>query len=153
KTAAQTMVPSTRRGMSLPLFVRALAAATGGSPEAEGLLAEMRTNRGQNNDTYGTKILEIRELEISALIAASKKNIDEGITAMKKATSLEAEMSPPSGPPTLIKPSHELYGEILLGAGRPAEAAEQFAIALSRQPNRARSLIGAARAAVAGGNK
>src|SRR5262249_27489439 len=74
KTAAQTMVPSTRRGMSLPLFVRALAAANAGSPEAEGLLAEMRANRGQNNDTYDTKILEIRELEIAALIAASKKN-------------------------------------------------------------------------------
>jgi predicted Zn-dependent protease len=62
-------------------------------------------------------------------------------------------MSPPSGPPDLIKPSHELYGEVLLRAGRPAEAARQFAAALARQPNRARSLLGAARAAARSGDR
>jgi Tfp pilus assembly protein PilF len=35
----------------------------------------------------------------------------------------------------------------LLRAGKPAEAVEQFKMALLRQPNRARSLLGAARAA------
>src|SRR5262249_46334789 len=74
KPKAQTMAPNTRRGMSLPPFVRALAAASNGSPEAESLLAEMRANRGQNNDAYSTKILEVRELEIAAMIAASKKS-------------------------------------------------------------------------------
>ena len=151
--AAQTMVPNTRRGMSLPLFVRALAAAGNGSPDAEKLLAEMRAHRGQSSDAYGAKILEIRELEIAALIAASKKNFDEAMTAMKRATALEEEMSPPSGPPTLIKPSHELFGEILLGTGKPQEASKQFATALARQPNRARSLLGLARAAAQSGNK
>ncbi len=149
----QTMVPNTRRGMALPLFVRALAAASAGSADAEKLLAEMRASRGQSHDAYGAKILEIRELEIAALIAASKKNFDEAITAMKRATLLEEEMSPPSGPPTLIKPSHELFGEILLGAGKPREASKQFATALARQPNRARSLLGSARAAAQSGNK
>ena len=50
-------------------------------------------------------------------------------------------------PPGIIKPSNELFGEILLRARKPAEAEEQFKIALLRQPNRARSLLGAARAA------
>ncbi len=152
KPAAQ-MVPTTRRGMSLPLFVRALAAASAGSADAEKLLSEMRSNRRQSSDAYGAKILEIRELEIAALISASKKNFDEAITAMKKATALEEEMSPPSGPPTLVKPSHELFGEILLRAGKPKEAAQQFGAALNRQPNRARSLIGAARAYAQSGDK
>jgi tetratricopeptide (TPR) repeat protein len=151
--AAQTMTPNTRRGMSLPLFVRALAAASNGSPDAEKLLAEMRANRGQSNDAYGAKILEIRELEIAALISSSKNNFDEAIAAMKRATALEEEMSPPSGPPTLIKPSHELFGEILLRANKPQEAAKQFATALARQPNRSHSLLGAARAAAKAGNK
>jgi tetratricopeptide (TPR) repeat protein len=142
-----------RRGMSLPLFVRALGAASAGSADAEKLLAEMRANREQSNDAYGAKILEIRELEIAALISASKKNFDEAIAAMKRATTLEEEMSPPSGPPTLIKPSHELFGEILLRAGKPKEAAQQFATALNRQPNRARSLLGGARAAAQSGDK
>ena len=58
-------------------------------------------------------------------------------------------MSPQSGPPDFFKQSHELFGEILLQAGRPKEAAEQFAVSLQRQPNRARSLLGRARAAAA----
>jgi predicted Zn-dependent protease len=62
-------------------------------------------------------------------------------------------MGPPSGPPSLVKPSHELLGEILLRAGKPNEAAEQFKIALLRQPNRARSLLGVARAAAKMGDQ
>ena len=81
-----------------------------------------------------------------------KKDHDKAIELMKQATALEEQMSAPYGPPTLIKPTHELYGEILLRAGKPAEAAEQFRTALLRQPNRARSLLGAARAAAQSGN-
>ena len=66
---------------------------------------------------------------------------------------MEEQTSAPYGPPNLIKPTHELFGEILLRAGKPAEAAEQFKIALLRQPNRARSLLGAARAAAQSGNQ
>ena len=66
---------------------------------------------------------------------------------MTHATKLEEELSPPSGPPEFIKPTHELFGEILLQAKRPKEAAVQFASALARHPNRARLLLGAARAA------
>jgi tetratricopeptide (TPR) repeat protein len=150
---ATATVPGSRRGMSLPLFVRAYAAATGAAPDAEGLLNKMRAERQQGSDAYGGKMLEIRELEIAALISASKNNFDAATTSMKKAISLEEEMSPPSGPPTLIKPSHELFGEILLRANRPKDAVKQFETALNRQPNRARALIGLARAAAQSGDK
>ena len=152
KTATR-MVPNTRRGMALPLFVRALAAASAGAAEAEKSLGEIRANRQQSDDAYGARIMEIRELEVAALISASKLNFDEAVAAMKRATALEEEMSPPSGPPTLIKPSHELFGEILLRADKPKEAARAFAVALARQPNRARSLLGAARAEARSGDK
>ncbi len=61
-------------------------------------------------------------------------------------------MPPPMGPPAVIKPAHELFGEILLRAKRPKEAAEQFATSLRRSKNRARSLLGAARAAARSGD-
>ncbi len=150
---ATTMVPNTRRGQALPLFVRSLAAANSARPEAEKLLAELRALRQQNNDAYGAKMMEIQELEVTALLSAAQGNYEEAIASMKKATALEEELSPPSGPPDLIKPSHELFGEILLRAGLPKEAAQQFATALLRQPNRARSLLGTARAAVKSGDK
>ena len=90
---------------------------------------------------------------MQALQWSIKKEHSKAIEFMQKATALEERLSPPSGPPSLIKPTHELFGEILLRAGKPAEAAEQFKTALLRQPNRARSLLGAARAAAQTGNQ
>jgi hypothetical protein len=98
------------------------------------------------------KMTEIQELEIAALINVAKSDFDDAIKTMKHATALEEAMPPPSGPPTVIKPPHELFGEILLRAGHPKEAAQQFATSLLRHPNRARSLLGAARAAAQNGD-
>ena len=134
--------------LTMPFFVRGLAAAVGGSA-IEPSIAGLETMRG----TGRAPVVEIRELEISALSASMKKDHTKAIELMKKATTLEEEMGAPSGPPNLIKPTHELFGEILLRAGKPAEAADQFKIALLRQPNRARSLLGAARAAAQSGNQ
>jgi tetratricopeptide (TPR) repeat protein len=144
-----------QRNQSIPIFMRGMAAAKAGTPEAEKSIAELQALRKQMTDkgeAYATKAVEIRELEIAATAAASKGKYDEAIQMMQRATAIEEEMSPPSGPPTLIKPSHELFGEILLQANRPKEAAQQFATSLLRQPNRARSLLGAARAAAQSGD-
>jgi len=94
----------------------------------------------------------IGELEITALTLSLKNDLP-AIEIMKRAVGVEEQMAPPSGPPALIKPTHELFGEILLRAGKPVEALEQFNKALLRQPNRARSLLGAARAANAKGDR
>jgi len=48
------------------------------------------------------------------------------------------------GPPAVIKPSHELYGEMLLKWRRPSEAKYQFIKGLERAPNRSLSLLGLA---------
>ncbi|HEV8430670.1 MAG TPA: tetratricopeptide repeat protein [Pyrinomonadaceae bacterium] len=126
--------------VTLPLFVRGLAAAVDGSDVGQiiAALQAVRSSRPANS--------EIFELEIAALSASMKKDHEKAIELMKRATSLEEATNAPYGPPSLIKPSHELFGEILLRAGKSAEASEQFKVALLRQPNRARSLLGLARA-------
>ena len=86
-------------------------------------------------------------MEIDAVFRAAKGNFVEAVVLLRKATTLEDSLPPPSGPPSLVKPTHELLGDILLRAGRPKEAAQQFDISLLREPNRARSLLGVARAA------
>ena len=137
--------------LTLPFFVRGLAAAVRGSGDADQIAglqavgADVSMGRGSN--------LMIRQLEISALSASMKNEHAKAIDLMKKATALEEETGAPYGPPHLVKPTHELFGEILLRAGKPAEAAAQFKTALLRQPNRARSLLGAARAATQSGNQ
>ena len=137
-------------GRMYPLHLRGLVAAhTKDFATAEKIVSELRALREGFEGRPLGKRLGVLESEVGAVLAASRGKFDEAVELMRRATRLEEEMSPPSGPPDFFKPSHELFGEILLQAGRPREAAEQFAVALQRQPNRARSLLGAARAAAA----
>jgi Tetratricopeptide repeat len=148
---ATATVRASSANLMLPFFVRGLAAAANGGAIDQNL-AGLETLRSDNVPAR-TMMVTIRTLEISALSASMKKDHGKAIELMKQATLLEEQMSPPYGPPNLVKPTHELFGEILLRAGKPAEAAEQFKVSLLRQPNRARSLLGAARAAAQIGNQ
>jgi len=127
-------VRTSMASQNLPIFIRGLASAVNGSA------SEVNS------------ISPVNKLEVQALAASMKKDNAAAIETIKAATSLEEQGGAPYGPPGLIKPSHELFGEILLRAGQPKEAAEKFQIALLRQPNRARSLLGLARAAAQSGD-
>ena len=61
--------------------------------------------------------------------------------------------APPRGAASPVKPVHELYGEILLDLGRPADAIEKFETSLVLFANRPRSLLGLARAYAQTGNR
>jgi hypothetical protein len=138
------------------IFARGLAAAMKGAPEAQESMAALQAIREQRPDAPEPaieqllKMAEIQELEISAVARATRGELDEAINIMQKTTALEDAMASSPGPP--VKPSHELYGEILLRVGQPGKAAQQFAKSLFRYPNRAHSLLGAARAAARSGN-
>ena len=128
-------VRTSNASQNLPIFIRGWAAALNGSAFELG------------------SIRAINKWEVEALLASMKKDHATAIDLMKKATAREEEIGAPYGPPNLIKPSHELFGEILLRAGQPREAIEKFQAALLRQPNRARSLLGLARAAAQSGDR
>jgi tetratricopeptide (TPR) repeat protein len=140
------------------VFARGMAAAAKGSADAQKSMAELRAIREQAANTpeplvaQVVRMSEVQELELGAAYHASKGAFNEAIKMMRKAIALEQATPPPPGPPPVIKPSHELFGEILLRAKRPQEAAEQFATSLQRHKNRARSLLGAARAAAQSGD-
>lgn len=151
--AAAKKTPPTRDeavGRMEPLYFRGLVAAHNKDAATAGkMAAELRALREAFAGRPLGKRIGVQELSITAVLAAAQNRTDEAIAMMREATKLEEELSPPSGPPSFFQPSHELLGEILLQAKRPAEAAAQFAVALQRQPGRARSLLGAARAAAA----
>jgi tetratricopeptide (TPR) repeat protein len=106
-----------------------------------------------------TKQVEIMALEAAGMARVAGGDRDGAVKALQQAAAIEEAMDPPSGPPgeqetdPPIKPAHELLGEVLLDAGRAAEAAKQFEIGLSRTPNRPRMLLGAARAAAQAGDQ
>ena len=71
---------------------------------------------------------------------------EEGLTLLADAAEREDTMGDDFGPPVVVEPAHELYGNELLRAGRAADAAKEFAAALKRAPNRRLSLEGLAKA-------
>jgi hypothetical protein len=74
------------------------------------------------------------------------------VALLRKAAAAEEGLSFEFGPPEIVKPSHELLGEVLLELHRPAEARKQFELALERTPRRSMSLLGEARAAAQAGD-
>jgi hypothetical protein len=54
--------------------------------------------------------------------------------------------------PGELLPARELQGDMLLAAGHPAEARDAYLATLKREPGRARSVFGAARAAQLAGD-
>jgi hypothetical protein len=144
---------SARLARTPVLFAKGFAAAMTGAADWNERRAELHELREQIKGRtlpLGEslpEILEVQELELTAVAAMAARRFDEAIRIMKQATALVDARPPSAGPPPIIKPPHELLGEILLLAGRPEEAKEQFAISLSRHANRAASLLGTARAA------
>lgn len=97
------------------------------------------------------RTLEAMELTLRAMEMRRQGKLTEALDFAKRATAVEETLGAPSGPPDVLKPSHELYGEMLLAAGKPKEALEQFSISLERMPNRAASLAGLKAAEAASG--
>jgi hypothetical protein len=101
---------------------------------------------------YAAKPHLIREKELGAIVRWVRGQKEEALLLAKEATDIEKTMSAPSGPPEPIKPAFELYGEMLLEAGRAKEAVQAFEQALLRTPKRTPSVLGLARAAAAAGD-
>jgi hypothetical protein len=94
----------------------------------------------------------ITHREVAASIRVAEGRGDEAVALMEQALEVVAMQRPPNGAASPVKPPYELYGELLLELDRPEEAVEKFEMSLVRMPKRARSLLGAARAAAATGD-
>jgi len=96
---------------------------------------------------------EVMEASLRALLALEAGRTEEARELLDLATAIEEARPLEYGPPSIPKPSHELYGEVLLGLGKPEEAIVQFEKALERAPRRRLSLAGLAQAAKAEGDQ
>jgi tetratricopeptide (TPR) repeat protein len=98
-------------------------------------------------------VSQVLQLELQSLLLLKEGKGREAEALLRKATQVEDAMSFMYGPPDIVKPSHELLGEVLLELNRPAEAKKEFVLAMKRAPNRSLSLMGLAKAAEGSGDK
>lgn len=129
------------------LLARGKRAAIAKAHAALKVSAAAMTLDGEHPSYASRKAIVLAQAEGLAAIAAGQRA--KGLGALRQAADLEAAMSAEFGPPLVEKPSFELLGEELLRAGKGAEAAEAFAMALRLAPGRRLSLAGHALASKA----
>jgi tetratricopeptide (TPR) repeat protein len=154
-------------GAAADLFATGYAAYLAGNLDAAGAAA---TRIGERRDTavaaghlcsqgaafmntskVDLVVTEVMQKCLRALVAQGRGDTATALALLGEATAAEDAMVLDYGPPAIVKPSHEVFGEVLLKIGRPADARVEFAKALARAPRRSLSLAGLARAAKATG--
>jgi hypothetical protein len=86
-----------------------------------------------------------------AWVTRAEGDTARALSQAREAADLEDVTAKHPVTPGAVLPARELYGEMLLEAGRRREACAAFEGSLALQPNRARSLEGLKRAGGAGG--
>jgi tetratricopeptide (TPR) repeat protein len=90
--------------------------------------------------------------QLRARIFWAREKREAAIALLRNSGTMEDTLPAEFGPPDIAKPTHELLGEYLLAANRPAEAQREFERALELAPGRAPALFGLLHAARAAGD-
>jgi len=156
--AALPMVP-TQYPMadSLIRFTRGLGMArtgniAGANDEVEAMKA-LRTTLQRADQSYWADRTEEQMLAISAWILLKEGARDQAVRFMRSAADSEDGSLKHVAMENRLYPFRELLGDLLLEAGQPQAALQEFETALKQTPNRFRAFWGAARAAEAAGDR
>jgi hypothetical protein len=157
--AAFPAPPDSATGMSpvLSRFTRALGAARSGRPAAAkaeiAALDALARDLEARQETYWSRVAAIKRDAAAAWMRFQAGDSAGGLAlAAAAADSEEVTDKHPITPAELL-PAMELKADMLLAAGRYAEARAGYRATLAREPGRARSLWGAARAAERAGDR
>ncbi|MFK7983014.1 MAG: tetratricopeptide repeat protein [Saprospiraceae bacterium] len=92
-------------------------------------------------------MIYIMEMELAAYLATLNGNTKLAAEIFEKASALDETLNYSFGPPTILKPVHEAYGEWLLTNNQAATALAVFEKSLKRHPRRLLSIKGKKEAA------
>ena len=96
--------------------------------------------------------VDVIAAQLGAILLDDAGRTDSAVALLRKTAAAEDTLPVDFGPPVVVKPTHELLGELLLRRGKAAEAQREFTRALEQGPMRLRALAGLARAADAAGD-
>ena len=139
-------------------FARAVGAARAGRPGAAkqplARLAELQASLAKNPVAgpydWATQVEAMRLAAVSWQAWAEGRK-DEALSMARSAAELDEKAGKHPVTPGSILPPRELLADMLLEAGKPAEALAEYQVSLRDAPGRFRSLYGAARAAESAG--
>jgi len=125
-------------------------ALTNAAREVARLAAAVGSESGADDPATLAARVMARELGAMQLFLGGSR--DAAVHALREAAALEDVMPMEFGPPAIVEPSHEILATMLLEM-EPSEALRHARRALAMAPGRSLALLGAARAAVATGDK
>ncbi|MDO8677435.1 MAG: hypothetical protein Q7R30_02570 [Acidobacteriota bacterium] len=129
------------------LFALGLSAVNlADAPRVRSTIDQLRKAAGPDQSAELREQAEVMLREMEALDLFAQGRHADAFAMMDRAAALQARMPKPIGRPFPVKGADELYGELLLQAGRAKEAVLWFDRALARTPNRSRAVLGLARA-------
>jgi len=99
------------------------------------------------------KLVAIMRQQLEGALLYAEGKGDKAFALLSQSASEEDALNFEFGPPMPLKPTHELYGELLLKAGRAREAGREFESVLQRTPGRAIALRCLAKARTEAGDK
>jgi hypothetical protein len=138
-------------------FARGVGAARSGRLEAAAdelaSLEKLHASRVEAKDAYWADQVEVLRLEVDAHVAEVRGHRDDAMRLARVAADLEDSSEKHAMVPGAILPAREQLAELLLAAGRPQEALNEFEAVLRDAPGRFRSLAGAAKAAELSGDR
>jgi len=157
--AAALPVVSTGRQQadSLVRFTRGLGMARSGNlagaKQEIQAMQELRTALEKSNQSYWADRTEEQMLAVSAWVALAEGPSDQALKLMRAAADGEDSSVKHVAMENRLYPMRELLGELLLQQGQASAALREFEASLKENPNRYRSLYGAARAAEVAGDR
>jgi hypothetical protein len=138
-------------------FARAIGAARSGNPAAASAdiarLVELRDKLKSMQDAYWTEQVDIQRRVALAWQTFAQGQQTEALAQMKAAADAEDATDKSAVSPGPLAPARELYGFMLLDAGRHSDALAAFEATMKKEPNRFRGAYGAALAADRAGDK
>jgi tetratricopeptide (TPR) repeat protein len=116
-------------------------------------LEQLRDKLNNMKEAYWANQVEIQRQEVAAWLAFAEGDSQGAIAAMRAAAQHEDLTEKNAVTPGPLTPAREMLGEMLLELKLSSEALKEFEATLIKEPNRFRSLYGAAEAAKLAGDR
>jgi len=145
--------PNTPYTEAITHFARAVGFARSGKPaEAAADIARLTALRDREiemKDAYWTEQVDLQRRGAEAWVMFAEGKKTEAIAAMSAVADAEDKTDKAAVTPGPLAPAREMYGFMLLEAGRAKEALVAFEAVSKKEPNRFLALYGAGKAAEA----
>jgi tetratricopeptide (TPR) repeat protein len=141
---------------SINAFARGVGAAlSDNAAAAEAEVKRLQTLRdaaAANKLGYWAEQTDIQAEIVRGLAMRAMGQLEENLAILEKAANREDATEKHAVTPGPLLPAREILADVLLAAGRHAEALQAYERVLAKEPNRYRATLGAARASQAMGD-